>query len=239
MISLFKHPPDYLWLLFTSPVQRDSELSNPLLQGVKAHSTPRRFVSYDNDRPVRWVLQRAQSKGLKCSQESAQLLIDLMGNDLTDLDQELEKLSLLHPDSVLDESFLSLHIQAHKHYSVFRLTDSMARKDLRGALETLDQQMAQAPRNHVRLYMLMVQQFRKMLLVHALSDQRMGDQQILKRLGLPIFLGRQLLEQARRFKRKDLETFMISLAEKDLEVKFNAKFAHLLLKDLKQHICRL
>ena len=66
--------------------------------------------------------------------------IDIVGSDLMDLDHELEKISLYLSGEKITEKMIKEHIRGHKHFSVFRMTEALSRKELLPALEILDQQ---------------------------------------------------------------------------------------------------
>lgn len=226
-----------VWLILCSSAMRESDLSKPLLAACKKAGRVAKFVAYDNDQPVEWVRQRAQQKGLQLRGATPQLLIEMVGNDLADLEQELEKLSLLLGSRAqVEEATLQQHVQGHKHFSVFALSESAARKDLRGALATLEQQLRENPRETVKLYGLLTAQFRRLLQIHYGWQQSLPEQEILSRLRLHPFIGKQVLRNARQFSVEELERILIHLADLDLAVKFHQQHAKPLLQDLLQQI---
>jgi DNA polymerase-3 subunit delta len=93
--NIIKNPPESLWFVFTSPAMREQDFSKPLYRSIKqGGGRIQKFVAYDNSTPYNWVIQRGEQKGLPLTADVARLLINIVGNDLTDLDHELEKLSL-------------------------------------------------------------------------------------------------------------------------------------------------
>jgi DNA polymerase-3 subunit delta len=167
------------------------------------------------------------------------MLIRVVGNDVGDLDQELEKLSLLHPDaSELTEAMVAEAVRGHRHFSVFAMVDALAQQDLRKALDVLHQQLEQAPREHVRLYMLVVQQFRRLLLISSMLESGKPQSDILKKLGLPGFIGKQAITQARQFKYAELTQVYALLEAMELRLKFKAELAEVLLREIFGSICR-
>lgn len=232
--------PDSLRFIFTSPVLKDTEFSKPLLRKIKENGRIQKFVSYDDYSPVIWLVQRGKLKKLPITNEVAKLFIDVVGNDLCDLDQELEKLSLLLEGSTVTEDAIREHIRGHKHFSVFKMTENLSRKELLPALEILNQQLETAPSSkgeHVRLFSLIVMQFRRMLLIHSMIGQKMTDTSILGKISLPPFLGKQAISQAKYFRKEELLNIHEELADLDLRVKFQGALAPLLLQDLFQKIC--
>ncbi|MBC8260072.1 MAG: DNA polymerase III subunit delta [SAR324 cluster bacterium] len=232
-----KNPPEHLWFIFTSPAMRELDFSKPLYRNIKNGGRIQKFVAYDNNSPLNWVMQRGQQKGLPVSSDSARLLIDIVGNDLTDLDHELEKLSLYLSGTMISENTIKEHIRGHKHFSVFRMTEALSRKDLLPALEILDQQLQAAPREHVRLFSLIVLQFRRLLLIHSMFEQFYKEAEIIGKISLPPFLSKQVMAQARNFTCQELQNIYTELAMLDLRVKFQSSIAPLILQDLFQRIC--
>ena len=235
--NIINNPPDSLWFIFTSPAMREQDFSKPLFRGIKQSGRIQKFVAYDNSSPFNWVIQRAEKKGLPLSADVARLMINIVGNDLTDLDHELEKLSLYLSGAPITEDLIKEHIRGHKHFSVFRMTEALSRKELLPALEILDQQLQTAPREHVRLFALIIMQFRRLLIIHSMLSQFKKETEILAKISLPPFLGKQVLAQARNFSNLEMQNIYAELAHLDLRVKFKSSLAPLLLQDLFQRIC--
>ncbi|MEC8980918.1 MAG: DNA polymerase III subunit delta [SAR324 cluster bacterium] len=235
--NIINNPPESLWFIFTSPVMREQDFSKPLFRSIKQSGRIQKFVAYDNSSPFNWVVQRGVKKGLPLSADAARLMINIVGNDLTDLDHELEKLSLYLSGAPITEELIKEHIRGHKHFSVFRMTEALSRKELLPALEILDQQLQAAPREHVRIFALIIMQFRRLLIIHSMLSQFYKEAEILAKISLPPFLGKQVLDQARNFSSLEMQNIYAELAKLDLRVKFKSSLAPLLLQDLFQRIC--
>jgi len=235
--KIINNPPDSIWFVFTSKATREKDFSNPLYQIIKKKGLIKKFTAYENDCPLNWVIKRADTKGLSLSADAARLLINIVGSDLSDLDHELEKLSLYLSGEKCTEDIIKKHIRGHKHFSVFRMTDALSRKELLPALEILDQQFQMTPREHVRLFSIIVMQFRRLKNIHSMLEQFYKDSEIIKKISIPEFLGKQLLAQARNFTSLEIQNIYRELAELDLRIKYHSSVAHLILKDLFQRIC--
>jgi len=217
---------------------REQDFSKPLYRSIKqGGGRIQKFVAYDNSTPYNWVIQRGEQKGLPLTADVARLLINIVGNDLTDLDHELEKLSLYLSGKTVSEEMIKEHIRGHKHFSVFRMTEALSRKELLPALEILDQQLQSAPREHVRLFALIIMQFRRLLIIHSMFEQFYKESEIIGKISLPPFLSKQVLAQARNFTSEEVQNIYTELSKLDLRVKFKNTLAPLLLQDLFQRIC--
>ena len=149
--KIIKNPPESIWFVFTSTAMREQDFSNPLFHSIKQTGLIKKFTAHENATPLNWVIQRGDTKGLPLSADAARLLIEIVGSDLMDLDHELEKLSLYLSGAKITEEMIKEHIRGHKHFSVFRMTEALSRKELLPALEILDQQLQVTPREHVRI----------------------------------------------------------------------------------------
>ncbi len=238
LLKYLTQPPDYCFFVLTAFGAREQDISSPLLKTIKSQGKLQKFVTYDDDKPIAWIVARAQQKQLSFSPTLAQLLLDLAGNDLRNLDQELEKLSLLYPNqqSINEEDLLE-HVQSNKYYSIFRITQSLSNKDLVSALETLDQVMLESSTGHVGLFVLIAQQFTKLLNIHYFQQQKLDNKTILAQLKLHPFLGKRLIAQAQSFTLPELEKIVMSMAGLDLKLKFNAKDARGFFQNFFQQIC--
>ncbi len=238
LLNYLTHPPDYCSFILTAIATRDQDISTPLLKAIKIQGRVQKFVAYDDDKPLAWIIERGKQKHIQITPSVAQLLLDLVGNDLTILDQELEKLSLLEPERrALREEELLEHVRGAKYFSIFRITQALSQKDLVAALETLDQIMLESASGHIGLFVLVYQQFIKLLSVHYLQEQNCNPQAIVSKLKLHPFLGKRLIAQAQIFTLSELEQILIKMAELDLEIKFNARQAQSLFQNLFQEIC--
>ncbi len=242
------NPPHGCFFILTAFATRDQDLSTPLLKAIKQQGRIQKFVAYDDDNPIAWTIARGRQKQLSMTPQLARLLIELVGNDLNVLDQELEKLSLLSLKSVngdeprpqslrLKEETLLEHVRGAKSFSIFRITQSLSNKDLVGALETLDQILLGKPSGPIGLFVLVYRQFRTLLRIHYFKQQNLPPPTILSKLQLHPFLGKRLVAQAQSFTLDELEQIVIHMAELDLQIKYNAKVARSLLQNLFQQIC--
>ena len=234
---IINNPPENLWFVFTSSAMREQDFSKPLFRSIKQSGRIQKFVAYDDSSPFNWVVQRGEKKGVPLSADAARLMINIVGNDLTDLDHELEKLSLHFLGKPITEELIKEHVRGHKHFSVFRMTEALSRKELLPALEILDQQLQTAPREHVRLFALIIMQFRRLLIIHCMLSQSYKDSEILAKISLPPFLAKQVLGQAKNFSNLEMQNIYTELAKLDLRLKFKSSLAPLLLQDLFQRIC--
>lgn len=85
---------------------------------------------YDKEVPG-WTQELLQSKGLSITAKALALVVDHIGNDLTRIENEIDKLSLnLGQRRSITEEDIEQYIGVSKDYNVFELQSALAQKDL-------------------------------------------------------------------------------------------------------------
>jgi DNA polymerase III subunit delta len=85
---------------------------------------------YDREVPE-WTQELVKSKGLTISPKGLALLVDHIGNDLTRIENEIDKLSVnLGKRTSVTEDDIENYIGVSKDYNVFELQSALAAKDL-------------------------------------------------------------------------------------------------------------
>ena len=84
---------------------------------------------YDNQLPD-WTSNLIHSKGYEISQKALLLLVDHIGNDLSRINNEIEKLLVnLAGRNNITEDDIERYVGVSKEYNVFELQDAFAKKD--------------------------------------------------------------------------------------------------------------
>jgi DNA polymerase-3 subunit delta len=92
---------------------------------------------YDDKLPE-WTSELVQSKGLTISPKALMLLVDHIGNDLSRIDNEINKLSInLGKRKNISEEDIEEYIGVSKEFNVFELQDALASKDLSKAIRII------------------------------------------------------------------------------------------------------
>ena len=85
---------------------------------------------YENQLPE-WTNNIVQSAGLTITQKALLLLVDHIGNDLSRIQNEIEKLSInLNGRKSISEDDIENYIGVSKEFNVFELQDALAKKNI-------------------------------------------------------------------------------------------------------------
>lgn len=92
---------------------------------------------YDNQLPD-WTNGMIQEKGFTISQKALMLLVDHIGNDLSRIDNEVEKLLVnLGNRKNITEDDIEKYVGISKEYNAFELQDAFGKKDLSRAIRII------------------------------------------------------------------------------------------------------
>lgn len=92
---------------------------------------------YDNQLPD-WTAELVRSKGYTISPKALALLVDHIGNDLSRIDNEIDKLLVnLAGRNNITEDDIERYVGVSKEYNVFELQDAFAKKDKAKAIRII------------------------------------------------------------------------------------------------------
>lgn len=147
---------------------------------------------------AQWVADRFKKGGKKASFEAASYLVDLVGEDLASLSQEIEKIVLYSGSKEnLGPEDISAVSQNIPHETIFDLVDALGQADLSLALWHLNNLLLTEKEG--KIFRMVVRQFRLLLKAKGLFAEGLNLAQIAKTLGLPPFITSKYLKQAKHF----------------------------------------
>ena len=127
---------------------------------------------YDSQIPE-WITGYIQAKGLTITAKAILLLQQYIGNDLTMLVSELDKLQLnLKEKTEIDEAIVQAYVGISKAYHAFELQKALAQKDVHKTYQIVAYFVAN-PKNHpaIPLVALLFSFFSKLLCMHHSPDK--------------------------------------------------------------------
>lgn len=148
---------------------------------------------YDNKLPD-WIVDYCHTNKLKISYKAIQLLIDFIGNDLSRMASEIDKLMLnLKIDEEISAITIEKYVGISKEYNIFEFQKALIQRDVLKANMIVNyfaknQKQNPLPSTMIMLYGL----FCKMLLAHTTADK--SDKNLAQILGVnPYFVKEYLL----------------------------------------------
>jgi DNA polymerase-3 subunit delta len=173
---------------------------------------------YDNQLPD-WITKYCSEKGVRINPKAALLMADNIGNDLSRLANEIDKLLInLKGKAEIDEGLVEKYVGISKEYNVFELQKALTNRDVLKANRIINYFEAN-PKNNPIIPTLaaLFGFFNKILLVHGIDDK--SDSGIAKALGVNPFFAKDYSAAARSFPVQKTINIIHYLHEADLRCK--------------------
>jgi DNA polymerase-3 subunit delta len=170
---------------------------------------------YDNELPD-WVSGLVKSKGYTITNKALFLLIDHIGNDLSRLNNEVDKLALnLGSRKNITEDDIENFVGISKEFNVFELQQAIASKDLYKAVRIIQYFGANPKAAPLQLiFPSLYNFFSKVLMVY--SVQARDERSVATAIGVNNFFVKDYIQTAIRFSQQEIEKVLLLLYEYNL-----------------------
>ncbi|QAA80387.1 DNA polymerase III subunit delta [Aequorivita sp. H23M31] len=171
---------------------------------------------YDNQVPD-WIKRVLAGKGYTITPKAAQMLVEFLGNDLSKVSNELEKLQLiLKPGGQITPQLIEENIGISKDFNNFELQNAIGERDIKKAFAII-QYFAQNPKNNplVVTVGMLYNFFAKLLKYHALENKKDAT----KALGVHPFFIKDYQTAARNYSMKNVSAAIAAIREIDMKSK--------------------
>lgn len=189
---------------------------------------------YENQLPA-WTNSYIQSKGLQITPRALTLLVDHVGNDLSRIVNEIDKLSInLSAEKSINEDDIEKYIGISKEYNIFELQQAFSKKDLAKAMRILIYFESNPKAVPIQLILpSLYGYFTKIMSIHQLRDKSAAS--IKPFFYNNPFLVDQALDTVRNYTYGDTEKIILLLHDynlKSLGINSHAATTGDLLKEL-------
>lgn len=166
-----------------------------------------------------WIGQEVKRQGFSIDDKASLMLSDYLGNDLSRISNEIDKLSIvLEKGTQITDKHIEENIGISKDYNMFELTNAIAEKDVLKAnrIITYFEHNPKAG-NIVPIISNLFGFYQRLLKVHFLPNK--NPDAVTKALKVHPFVAKQTLQHAQRFNAKVCARNISILADYDLKSK--------------------
>jgi DNA polymerase-3 subunit delta len=168
-----------------------------------------------------WLTREAQAHGKTLTLAGAQRLVDMVGDNLSDLASELEKLALFAgTEKTLTPNLVSQLASHSRSYNIFALVDALGEKSAQKRLSALAHllDLGEPP---ARILVMLARQLRLLL---RLKDSSAGTppEALARSLEIPPWKIKDLAKQAAHFTAPALQAHLKRLHQTDQQLKTSA-----------------
>jgi len=171
---------------------------------------------YDNQLPE-WTSGLVQSKGYTINQKAVLLLVDHIGNDLSRIDNEIEKLLVnLGDRKNITEDDIEKYVGISKEYNAFELQAAMAAKDFARAMRII--QYFEANPKAAPIQMILPTLYNLFSKTYMIFGQNSRDEKsIAASIGVHSFFVKDYLLAARNYGFEGIESALLLLHHYNLK----------------------
>ncbi len=170
---------------------------------------------YDNQLPE-WVGQMVQQHGLSISPKALVLLVDHIGNDLSRIQNEIEKLAVnLGTRKNITEDDIENYIGISKEFNVFELQTAMAQKDLPKTIRIIRYFEANPKAGPIQMILpALYNFFSKVYMIYSVSSS--DEKTVATSLGVNPYFVKDYMGAARRYDYSGVEKILLLLHQYNL-----------------------
>jgi DNA polymerase III subunit delta len=171
---------------------------------------------YDNQLPE-WTQELLRSKDLLISPKGLALLVDHIGNDLTRIENEIEKISInLGKRKTISEEDIEEFVGVSKDFNVFELQSALARKDVAKSIRIVQYFESNPKAAPIQLVLPSLYGFfSKVFMVFGAAGQ--DEKSVAAALGVNPFFVKDYLQAARVYEYPGVEKVLLLLHQYNLK----------------------
>lgn len=172
---------------------------------------------YDNQIPD-WIEDNAKSLGLSIEPKAKFLMAEFIGNDLSRMENELEKLKIVVGEGLITSEVIEKNIGISKDYNNFELRKAVETKDAAKAFK-IAKYFSQNPKDNPLVVTLTIlyQCFSNIIIYHTLTDKSQGN--VAKELGISPYFVKDASTAAQNYPLKKATRIISLLRETDVKSK--------------------
>ena len=216
LADYIKDMPGTTYFIF---VENEVDKRSRLYKAVKAKGHIVELSTQDEGTLKRWIQGIVRGEKKQMSDSAILYFLGKVGTDMENIRKELEKLICyaLDRDTITKEDVDAVCVTQITNH-IFDMVNAVADKNQRRALD-LYYDLIALKEPPMRILFLMIRQYRILFQVKALLKQGYGRKEIASKAGLHPFAAGKYMEQAKRFRMRDLREVMEDGAEIEQRVK--------------------
>lgn len=234
--SLFKNPVDStVFVLFADKIDKRKKHFKNLIDTSSALEFKK---PYDNEIP-RWINYYASQYELKLTQGAVHRLHRLVGNNLSEIYAQLEKIKVyLDGATTVDVEHVNAVVSNSREESVFDFTKAVGQKDRVRALEQIVSLLDQG-QNEIGIVNLLARHMRILLTVRTGMDQGIGGTKLANLANVSPYFIEEYCAQAKGWPVRKLEDSLVLLGETDKALKSSPLSSHIWLENMVLKSCSM
>ena len=208
-------------------IENEVDKRSKLYKAVKAKGHIVELNAQDENTLRKWVLGLVKKEGKQMEPSDVAYFLNKVGTDMENITKELEKLvcyCIDRPTITREDIDAVCVTQITSH--IFEMVNAVANKDQRKALDLYYELLA-LKEPPMRILFLLIREYRILFQVRALLKQGYGKKEIASKAGLHPFAAGRYMDEAKRFRMRELRAVMEEGADIEQRVKTGLLTDHL------------
>lgn len=209
-------PAPRTWVVLIGEGLKSKDLARQPWSRLQQEEAVLGFYRLKEGELYQWLTREAQNLGKTLSVAAAQRLVEIAGDNLFELTQELEKLALFAGEETTLPPTLVTQLASHSRtYNIFALVDTLGEPGPQKRLAALDHllDLGEPP---ARILMMLARQVRLLL---RFKESPEASPEVARRLNLPQGVVKRLAQQAACFSPSALRSHLFLLHQTDFYLK--------------------
>ena len=167
---------------------------------------------------INWLKKEARKNKININYGALVKLVSYIGNDLWQLDNELNKLNSYKNNKLINEEDIDILVNAKIDTNIFKTLDALARRDKKTAFKLLHEHLEQGE-NEIYLFSMFIYQVRTLIKLKDLIEKGTTYYDLAKKSKLHPFVVKKSSEQLRNFSLEQLKKIYQYLLNIELGIK--------------------
>lgn len=210
--------PDENYLIFWQTSKPDSR--KKLFKALNKFKYVEHFEELNPSQLNSWIKKHVASKEMTIEPEALSLLVSSVGNNLWQLDQEINKLCNYSKKAIKADDVRDI-VKAKIDDNIFNLVDALGNRDKVKSLELIDSQLRAGVSTQYILSMI-IRQFRLIIKASSLSSQIKYDGALAQALKIPPLAAKKAIAQSKLYNMDQLKKIYSQLLILDKKFKTTA-----------------
>jgi len=204
-----------------SKAKKPGKRSLGLFNQLNKEKLAQKFALLDEYGTNQWAAAEFKKRGGKIQPAALKLLTDLVGNDLWQLNGEIDKLMAFTRGQEISAANVTQLVKIKLDEDTFKLTDALAQKNKKVALKLISDQLKNGT-SAVELLTLIIWQFKNLLIVKSFMAKNGAGYpptRLTYQLGLHPFVVKKAMTMARNYQLENLKDIYQHLLKIDYKIK--------------------
>ena len=213
-IKILKDSKDIIVIFEKEEIDQRTKLFKVLIKFAKCQ----KFSFLDGRGLKLWLKKESEKYGLKIDPLAEAALLSYVGNDLWQLKNEIKKLADFKPGKLIKKEDVVLQVRPKIENDIFKTIDSLASKNKKQAIDLLYKHIENGD-SPLYLLSMIGYQFRNLLIIKELQEEKKPYAIIVKKSGLHPFVAQKSYYLCSQFSFSQLKKIYQKIFQADLEIK--------------------